>query len=495
MDIVFLVYGLAFLALGLVLVIWPKQDSRLELSSLIHWLAAFAFAHGALEWMDLWRVVRGDNPGLAVARPFTLLASYVLLFEFGRRLLLASLLEGDRFRRPVLSGYLHVGLLAGVAAGALAGEEMLRGLTIWSRYLYGFPAALLAGVGFWLYCRDRVCPTLDAGEIRPVLAASRIAGIAFVAYAVFGGLVVPRADWAPAAWLNQEGFQAASGIPVQLFRAACALAVAVSVAYILRIFQLERGKRLRAALDQAQAALDRADHLGRRNRLLLESVAEGIFGIDRQGNATFINPAALAMLGYRAEELIGQPMHALTHHSHADGARFPVETCPSHLAMQDGQTRHVENDHFWRRDGSHFPVEYHTARISEAGQTIGAVVVFQDITQRLRVEADLAGHRLHLEDLVARRTEELREQEERGRLILEASGNGLYGMDVDGRVIFVNPAGGQMLGYAPEALIGKPVHATLHHRHADGSPFPAADCPMLAAIRHGEPVRNEDDLF
>ncbi|MDP2431681.1 MAG: PAS domain S-box protein [Pseudomonadota bacterium] len=495
MDIVFLVYGLAFLALGLVLVIWPKHDSRFDLATLSRWLAAFAFVHGALEWTDLWRVVRGDTATLAALRPFVLLASYLLLYEFGRRLVVASLLAPGALMRALLSKAVHIVLLAGVALGSLTGDGFSLNLTIWSRYLYGFPASLLAGVGFLLYCRNRIQPTLESDEFRPVWRACLLAGIAFIAYGVFGGLVVPRADWAPAAWLNQEGFQESGGIPVQLFRAACAVALAFSVAYVLRIFHLERGQRMRLALDHAEAALEQAGRLGRHNRLLLESMAEGIFGIDRLGRATFINPAALAMLGYTAEEVIGEPIHALMHHSYPDGGHYPTDACPTSRTMLDGKTRHVKDDHFWRKDGSHFPVEYHTAQIREHGEIIGAVLVFQDTTERLRIEAELERHRLHLEERVAQRTAELQEAELKSRLILDASANGLYGMDNTGNLIFINPAGSAMLGYTADALIGRPVHVTLHHSHADGSPFPAAACPMLVALQQGIPARNDDDLF
>ncbi|MDD5389966.1 MAG: PAS domain S-box protein [Gallionellaceae bacterium] len=495
MDIVFLIYGLAFLALGLVLVIWPTHDSRFDLASLSRWLAAFAFVHGALEWSDLWRVVRGDTAMLATSRPFALLASYLLLYEFGRRLIAASLLSQGGFTRVLLAKQGHIVLLAGVAAGSLAGADFPLNLTIWSRYLYGFPASMLAGVGFLLYCANRIQPTLELHEFRPVWRACLVAGAAFIAYAVFGGLVVPRADWAPAAWLNQESFQESSGIPVQLFRGACAVAVAFSVAYVLRIFHLERGQHMRLARGRAEAALEQAGRLGRHNRLLLAAVAEGIFGIDHLGRATFINPAALAMLGYTEEELIGEPMHTLTHHSHPDGLHYPQGECPTHLTLKDGHTRHVDSDHFWRKDGSHFPVEYHTAQIREQGEIIGAVVVFQDSTERLRIEVELDRYRHHLEASVAQRTAQLQEAEQKSRLILETSANGLYGMDNTGKLIFINPAGGKMLGYAADDLIGRPVHATLHHTHADGTPYPASVCPMLAVLRSGEPARDDDDLF
>jgi len=495
MDIIYLVYGLSFLTLGLVVVIWPKHDSRFELSSLSIWLAAFAFVHGALEWMDLWRVVRGDNPALAALRPFVLLVSFLPLYEFGRRLLAAALPSPPGYVRVLLSARAHVILLAGVAAGSLSADGFLLNLAIWSRYLYGFSASLLTGIGFLLYCANRVQPNLVASEFRPVWRACLLASIAFIAYAIFAGLVVPRADWGLAAWLNQEAFLAASGIPVQLFRALSAVTVAFSAAYVLRIFHLERSQYLRLARDRAEAALEQAGRLGRHNRLLLESVAEGIFGIDHQGRTTFINPAALAMLGYTAEELIGEPIHTLTHHSHPDGLHYPHDECPTNLTLNDGNTRHVDSDHFWRKDGSHFPVEYRTAQVREHGEIIGAVVVFQDSTERLRIEAELERYRHHLEDSVARRTAQLQEAEQRSRLILDTSANGLYGIDTGGNLMFINPAGSSMLGYAADDLIGRPVHVTLHHTHADGTPFPGSSCPMLGALRHGKPARNDDDLF
>ncbi|MFA5081565.1 MAG: PAS domain S-box protein [Hydrogenophilaceae bacterium] len=493
MDVIFLIYGLAFLALGLVLTIWPKQDSRFELATLSRWLAAFAFVHGTLEWTDLWRVERGDTETLATLRPYLLLVSYLLLYEFGRRLVVVSLPDGRL--RLLLSGRTHIVLLAIIAAGSLGAADPMLNLTIWSRYLYGFPASLLAGIGFLLYCQNRIQPRLETDEFRPVRRACLLASFAFVAYAVLGGLVVPRADWAPAAWINQDSFLAATGIPVQLFRAACAIALAFSVAYILRIFHLERSYSLRVALERTQIALNQADRLGRHNQLLLESMAEGIFGVDSQGRTTFINPVALALLGYAAEDLIGKSIHAMTHHTHTDGRPFPPEECPTQKTLLDGVTRHVACDTFWRKDGSHFQVEYHTAQLREQGNTVGAVVVFQDIGERQRLEAELEQYRHHLEELVAQRTTALEEAEQMSRLILDASANGLYGIDISGRIIFVNPAASHLLGYEPAALVGRPVHATLHHSHADGTAFQAETCPMLATLNSGEAVRNNDDLF
>ncbi len=493
MDIVFFIYGLAFMVLGLVIVIWPKDGSRFEFARLSLWLAGFAFVHGTLEWMDLWRVVRGDNPALATARPLTLLASYVLLFEFGRRMVYAA--QATVPYRQRAGTWIHALLLGGVAAGSLAHDTPLDSLAIWTRYLYGFPAALLSAVGLLAYAGRRIRPELAPREFASVRRSCQLAGAAFAAYGVLGGLIVPQAPWPPASWLNQEGFLAAVGIPVQILRAACAVLIAASMAHVLRIFHLEQQEHLTRTLQQTADALEEAGRLGRHNRLLLESVAEGIFGLDTAGRTTFINPVALALLGYKAEELIGQPMHALTHHSGPDGSPYPAEACPSHRTLLDGQPRHVAQDHFFRKDGSSFPVSYHTAQVQEQGRVIGAVVVFEDISERVRLDAELSAYRDHLEQLVAERTAQLTEAEAYSRLILESSASGLYGMDAQGRFTFINQVASDLLGHPHGSLIGQKVHLSVHHHHADGTDFPPEDCPMLAALVRGESVHNDDDLF
>lgn len=80
-------------------------------------------------------------------------------------------------------------------------------------------------------------------------------------------------------------------------------------------------------------------------------------------------------------------------------------------------------------------------------------------------------------------------------LLLESTGEGIYGIDREGCCTFVNRAGAQLLGYAPEALRGRNMHALVHHRHADGRPYPEHDCPILNAYRRGLPCRNDDEVF
>ncbi len=117
-------------------------------------------------------------------------------------------------------------------------------------------------------------------------------------------------------------------------------------------------------------------------RLLLESTGEGIFGVDVNGLCTFVNQAALKMFGFTFDEMKGQCMHQLTHHHHQDGQVYPQEECPVYNAFKTGHSKHIENDVFWRKDGSFFPVEYSTYPIRNNQQeTTGSVTIFRDVTE------------------------------------------------------------------------------------------------------------------
>ena len=124
--------------------------------------------------------------------------------------------------------------------------------------------------------------------------------------------------------------------------------------------------------------------------LLLNSAAEGIYGIDTQGNCIFANTACLKMLGYqRQEQVVGQNMHNLIHHTKPDGMHNPLEECQIYRSIHDNEGTHVSNELFWRKDGSGFPVEYWSYPMRKNGVVTGSVVTFLDITERKQLEAEL----------------------------------------------------------------------------------------------------------
>lgn len=137
-------------------------------------------------------------------------------------------------------------------------------------------------------------------------------------------------------------------------------------------------------------AEEEINELKRQNELILEHAGEGIYGLDVYGRTTFVNPAAAKMLGWQPDELIGQPQHELIHYKKADGSTYPEEECPIYATLKDGDTHRVENEYFFRKDGSRFPVEYTSTPIRNAsGKLEGAVVIFRDISDRKRSEMAL----------------------------------------------------------------------------------------------------------
>ncbi len=141
--------------------------------------------------------------------------------------------------------------------------------------------------------------------------------------------------------------------------------------------------------------------------LILTSAGEGIYGLDREGLTTFVNPAAAEMLGWEPDELLGKSAHAVIHHTRADGSPYAAENCPIYAAFSDGAVHRVDDEVLWRKDGTSFPVEYVSTPICHPEDgLVGAVVTFRDITERKTAEAALQNAMTELEALKDRLAEE-----------------------------------------------------------------------------------------
>jgi two-component system cell cycle sensor histidine kinase/response regulator CckA len=130
---------------------------------------------------------------------------------------------------------------------------------------------------------------------------------------------------------------------------------------------------------------DLADRLG----MLLETTAEGIYGIDGDGRCTFVNRAAVRLLGFPTGDLLGKKVHELLHKTRADGSTIPEEQCPLCRPGVDERGRRLKGEVFWRKDGESFPVECSSHPIVHEGTFAGAVVSFTDLTDRESLEAQL----------------------------------------------------------------------------------------------------------
>ena len=145
------------------------------------------------------------------------------------------------------------------------------------------------------------------------------------------------------------------------------------------------------ALDvtESQQAERELERLSRRNELILESVGEGVYGINLAGECSFVNPAALTFTGHSREELMKavHTMHEILQPHKEDGSEYPWEESPSYATLNDGEVRRVKAETMWRKDGSRFPVDYVVTPIVEDDERIlGAVVTFQDVTERRAIE-------------------------------------------------------------------------------------------------------------
>lgn len=211
-----------------------------------------------------------------------------------------------------------------------------------------------------------------------------------------------------------------------------------------------------------------------RFRSLLESTPDGMVIVNRRGEITLVNARTERLFGYPRQDLIGQKIELL----------IPAWFREQHPA---------DRDHFFRdsrvrpvdvsleligihRDGSEFPVEVGLSSMQGASESLVCAAV-RDITDRKQTQAALAA------------------AEERGRLLLESVGEGILGMDVEDRITFLNPVAAKLLGYERDDLLGRPVHATIHHSHPDGSAYPVGACPMHRACTKGVTVQADDETL
>ena len=170
---------------------------------------------------------------------------------------------------------------------------------------------------------------------------------------------------------------------------------------------------------------------------ILDSIAQPVWVLDHEGIVLFVNPAALAALGYDdASELRGAFGHDAIHYKHLDGSPYPAAECPTTRARGTGETIRIDDDWFVRRDGSMFPVSYVSTPI-EMPDGPGLVLAFRDMSEQRAAERGL------------------RERD----AMLARLAQPVYVTDADGTFYYANPATAAVLGYdAPEELIGRNAH-------------------------------------
>ncbi len=164
----------------------------------------------------------------------------------------------------------------------------------------------------------------------------------------------------------------------------------------------EAHRHYRSGIGQWQRMAMVFQEFEKENQLILNAAGEGIYGVDADGLTSFVNPAAERLLGWQTEELIGKNIHALIHFRHADGSHYHVAECPIYQAFREGIVTQVDDDVFWRKDGSPIDVEYTSTPIKDNGHIVGAVVIFRDVTEKKNAQHKLLGALQEVESLKRR---------------------------------------------------------------------------------------------
>lgn len=205
---------------------------------------------------------------------------------------------------------------------------------------------------------------------------------------------------------------------------------------------------------------------------LLRALPDGMGVVDADGRITMANKRMCEMTGFSVEELVGS------------GERPPFWPEEQNDQLLEARRAAITGDdgHFEvvyrRKNGERFPATVTTSRLGKAdGGACAFLAVVRDVTREVRER------------------EQLREAHDNQRAITSSMGQGLYTIDRAGRLLYVNPAAEEMLGWCHHELVGQVMHDVVHFLRADGTPLAAADCPLFDVGRHGTVVRTADEVF
>ena len=207
-----------------------------------------------------------------------------------------------------------------------------------------------------------------------------------------------------------------------------------------------------------------------RYKHVVENSLGFVFTCTLEGRLTSLNTYTAESLGYRPEDLNGKPLSDLLSKEGLQGFAESLKT-----VIKTGEYQGTIP--ILRKDGTERQIAFRSRRMDMPGSVSFVLTHGMDVTEQHEAE-----DQLHL----------VRRQRE---LILAAVGDGIYGMDLEGKLSFINPAAAKMLGYTAEEMRGKDVHELIHHSHADGTQHSKANCPILLGLRRREGVRIRDDVF
>jgi PAS domain S-box-containing protein len=361
MIFIWFIYGLAFFALGLVIVAYPKKGSMFKLANHIWLIAGFGILHGINEWLDMFIGIGEPFPPdiLKVVRMVTLAGSFLFLLRFGTKVIV------ETQKKLHFLELLPVFLFAIWVFVLLATEQRLLVGDITARYLLCAPGAFLTSLGLFLQT-----PQFRKTKLKGVMWNLHLTATTFLLYGVLAGLIVKKAPFLGASFLNYDSFMSVFGIPVQIFRALCAIILACSMAYVLSIFRWE-----------TERALYRSEQ---RCRTIVSKMPIILFVEDNNSIITFIQGRGLDILGLKAGEAVGKSFS---------------QVLPSVLQIDEDCRRALSGKEFSTTVTiKDFVFELCYSPICERdGEITGLIGAALDITARVEAQRELLNYRREME--------------------------------------------------------------------------------------------------
>ncbi|MBF0472361.1 MAG: PAS domain S-box protein [Nitrospirae bacterium] len=405
LDIVYFIYGLAFILMGIIILVQPRKESSFKISEILWLLAGFGIVHGISEWLHMWVIIKGSNTSMDFIRWVSLILSYIFIFEFGRRLIRLTSI-GSSHCQLMASHYLFWWLspiiMLIILFFGIISFDFLKVVTIWSRYLFGFFGSMFTAFGFYFYYRCNK-------ELFEHLLLKKYfmwSSLVFMIYGILGGIIVQKGEFFPSNVVNAESFLMNVHIPVQVFRGILAITSAISIGGILKIFNWEQRRKLQQSIDDWT------------NTFI--SISDFVSVHDLDYRIVKVNKSLSDFLKKQPNDLIGRHCYDVLHNT-----KVPWVSCPhSETIRQKKAVTEIVND-----TNVGFPMMVTTSPLFDAdGRMLGSVHIAKDISESVK-------------------------QKERDKVFINTSIDGFSVMDRAGRFIDVNDAYCSLYGYSREEIL------------------------------------------
>ncbi|MEK6527495.1 MAG: PAS domain S-box protein [Nitrospirota bacterium] len=388
-DIVFFIYGLAFLVMGVAILLQPRRGSEIRIAGILWILAAFAIIHAINEFLDMWAIIKGRSIMLDIIRFAALFISYCFLFEFGRQLFRMTKSGSPAWQKKI-SGLLVWWLLPAIGFiiyifSLMSPDFWLTG-SIWTRYLLGFPGSLLIGSGIFLYYKNKKT-SLGMNKVKNYFL---LMGASFLIYGILGGSIVPAGEFFPSSWLNTDSFFSAVGIPVKVFRACCAITALWAVTGMLTVFNIEIDNKLMEAQSLLKQQLSDSEE---KYMELVESSADMIYSVDNNSVIVFMNKQCSEVLGFDAGEITGRHIREI----------FPPATL---IKLENALERleqkgiiFIDDGKIIKKNGELLRVEINLmSTYDSSGKSLWTRIIVRDITEKDNLNRELKERVRELEE-------------------------------------------------------------------------------------------------